>query len=422
MKRLGALAERDFRNLYFARGFSLIGDGIVPVALAFGVLETENSATALGAVLAARSLTLVTFLLIGGVIADRLPRRSLLIGSDLLRMAAQAATAAILISRTAKVWEIAALAVVYGFGNAFFLPTSTGIIPQTVSPGRLQQANALISLTQNSCTIAGPVLASLIIVTAGAGWAFAIDAVTFGISAFFIARLPSVRQTAQPGGRFFGELREGWRAFRSRRWLLLDGTFSALGGFAVIAPFLTLGPVVAKNQLNGSVSWAAIVAAFGAGSVLGGIGLLRAVPARPLLAAMIPPVLLALPTGLLAIPAPTAAIAAGAFAGGFGLAIFNTLFETTVQQNIPPSLLSRVAAIDWMLSASLLPLGQALAGPVSAVVGIRAIFVFSAAWIVVSTVAILSVRDIREFRGAVTVSGDTKADAPLDVTSGPDSS
>jgi len=274
-----------------------------------------------------------------------------MIGSDVLRLIAQAATAAILISRTAKVWEIAALAVVYGFGNAFFLPTSTGIIPQTVSPERL-----------------------------------------------------------------------GWRAFRSRRWLLLDGTFSALGGFAVIAPFLTLGPVVAKDHLSGSVSWAAIVAAFGAGSVLGGLGLLRSAPSRPLLAAMIPPVLLALPTGLLAIPAPTAVIAVGAFAGGFGLAIFNTLFETTVQQNIPPSLLSRVAAIDWMLSASLLPLGQALAGPVSAIVGIRAIFVFSAAWIVVSTVAILAVPDIREFRNATAVSRDAGESAPQDVRSGPDSS
>jgi MFS family permease len=137
VKRLGAPAEPDFRNLYFARAFSLIGDGIVPVALAFGVLQTDSSATALGTVLAARSRTLVTFLLIGGVIADRLPRRSLMIGSDVLRLIAQAATAAILISRTAKVWEIAALAVVYGFGNAFFLPTSTGIIPQTVSPERL---------------------------------------------------------------------------------------------------------------------------------------------------------------------------------------------------------------------------------------------------------------------------------------------
>jgi len=209
MRRSGVLGERDFRNLYCARAFSLIGDGIVPVALAFGVLQTANSATALGTVLAARSPTLVTFLLIGGVVANRLPRQSLMIGSDMIRFAAQAATAAIVISRTARVWQIAALAVVYGFGNAFFLPTSTGIIPQTVSAGRLQQANALISLTQNACTIAGPVLASLIIVTIGTGWAFAVDAVTFGISAFFISRLPMIRLAPRPGTRFFSDLREG---------------------------------------------------------------------------------------------------------------------------------------------------------------------------------------------------------------------
>lgn len=426
MNRLGALSEPDFRNLYFARAFSLIGDGMVPVALAFGVLETDNSASALGAVLAARSLTLVIFLLIGGVIADRVPRRRLMISSDTLRFIAQAATAAILISRTAKVWEIAALAVIYGFGNAFFLPTSTGIIPQTVSPARLQQANALISLTQNSCTIAGPVLASLIIVTIGAGWAFAIDAATFLISIFFVARLPTISAAPQSGYRFLDDLREGWQAFRSRRWLLIDGVASALASCAVLAPFLTLGPVVAQDHLHGASSWAAIIAAFGAGSVIGGLGLLRFVPSRPLLVAVLPPMLLALPTGLLAIPAPTAAIAVGAFAAGCGLAVFNTLFETTVQQNIPPSLLSRVAAIDWMLGASLMPLGQALAGPLSSLVGFRAIFLFAAAWIIASTAIVLAFPDIRNFRNAPPVPASTEQSAPQDapqgVTADPDPS
>lgn len=396
-KSLGPLSERDFRTLYLARGFSLLGDGLVPVALAFGVLETDDSATALGVVLACRSAALVAFLLVGGVIADRVPRRLLMLTTDLLRFAVQALVAVLLITGTAQVWQLAVLALLYGLGDAFFRPTSTGIVPQVVSPGRLQQANALIAMTQNSCTILGPVLASIIIVTAGAGWAFAVDAATFLISAFFVARLPATR-VARTAARFHTELVSGWREFRSRRWLFIDGFYSALGGFAVLAPFLTLGPVVANNELGGAPAWSAIVAAFGAGSVLGGAGLLRFSPERPLVAAVAPLALLALPAGLLAGPAHTAAIAVAAFFGGAGLAVFNTLFETTVQANVPEHLLSRVASIDWMLSASLMPLGAALAGPVSEAVGTRGVFLFSVVWILLSTAFVLSIPEIRRFR------------------------
>jgi MFS family permease len=396
-KLLGSLAERDFRNLYTARAFSLLGDGIVPVALAFGVLETRNSPIALGLVLACRSVGQVAFLLLGGVVADRVPRRLLMISADLLRFVVQALIAVLLVTRTAQVWQLAVLSLVYGLGNAFFLPTSTGLIPQVVSAGRLQQANALISMTQYLCTIFGPILASVIIVTSNAGWAFAVDAATFLISAFFVGRLPVIT-VARTATQLRTEFLAGWREFRSRRWLLIDGVFSALASFAVLAPFLTLGPVVAERSLGGAPAWAAIIAAFGAGSVVGGVGLLRFSPARPLVAAVAPLLLLVLPTLLLAIPAQTVLIALAAFAGGSGLAFFNTLFETTVQMVVPRELLSRVASIDWMMSASLMPLGSALAGPVSESIGTRGVFVFSAAWILLSTGFVLSRAEIRGFR------------------------
>ena len=394
----GALTEREFRNLYFARAFSLFGDGLLPVALAFAVLETRNSPSALGAVLAVRTAALVGFLLVAGVVADRMPRRLVLISSDLLRFGAQGAMAALILSGRARFFELIVLVFAYGLGDAFFRPTSTGIVPQTVSAARLQQANALIALTQSTFTVTGPAIAAALVVTAGPGWALAIDSATFLISAAFISRLSRVPR-APAGEGFLRELREGWRVFTSRTWLWIDGVFSAVGSFAVLAPFLALGPYIADHSF-GRADWGAILAAFGAGSVMGGFLLLRARPARPLVAAVTPLALLALPTGLLAVKAPVAVIAVGAFAGGLGLSVFNTLFETTVQMAVPPESLSRVASIDWMLSASLLPLGFAIAGPVSVAVGTHATLAASAVWAVVSTIVVLSVPDVRNFRHA----------------------
>ena len=204
----GALTEREFRNLYFARAFSLFGDGLVPVALAFAVLETENSASALGYVLGARAGALVVFLPVAGVIADRIPRRLVLMSSDLLRFASQGTMAALVLSGHARLFELIILIFAYGLGDAFFRPTSTGVVPQTISSERLQQANALIALTQSTFTVTGPALAAVFVVWAGPGWALAIDAATFLVSAAFIARLSRIPR-APAGAGFVHELREG---------------------------------------------------------------------------------------------------------------------------------------------------------------------------------------------------------------------
>ena len=205
-------------------------------------------------------------------------------------------------------------------------------MPDTVSRPRLQQANALISLTTSTFSVLGPVVAGLLVVTVGAGWALAVDATTFLISAFFVWQIRAVQVTRSQAGSFLRDLVEGWRVFRSRTWLWVDGLYSALGSFAVLAPFFVLGPIVAARSLGGAPAWATIIAAFGFGAVLGGVALLRFRPTRPLLAAVPPLVLLGVPPLLLAGPAGTAAIAVAAVGAGFGLTFFNTLFETTVQQ------------------------------------------------------------------------------------------
>jgi MFS family permease len=396
--RLGPLEEPQFRNYFFARAFSMAGDGIVPVALAFAVLEIEKSASALGLVLAAYTLPRLLFLLVAGVWADRLPRNLVMVASDLLRFGSQGTAALLLLSGEAEIWHLFALNFLHGVGGAFFVPASTGLVPQVVSPGRLQEANGLLSLTGSMTEVLGPVIGGVLVTTVGAGWALGIDALTFLVSAAFLVRLQVPEGPLRVAASFFSELRGGWREFTSRTWLWVDGVYSALGNAAILAPVWALGPLVAEESLDGASSWAAIVAAVGLGSVFGGLVSIRFKFERPIFAGVVALSLLALPPALLAGPAPTAAVAMGAFAGGAGLIFFNTLFETTVQEQVPPAALSRVTSIDWFLSLALYPIGLAGAGLVADQIGVGPTLAAAAVWAVVSTAIVLLVPSVREVR------------------------
>jgi MFS family permease len=181
---LGALQEPQFRRLFFGRSISLLGSAFAPVALAFAVIDDLDGAAAqLGLVLAAIWVPQVIFILIGGVWADRLPRNVVMVGTDLVMAGSQAAVALLLLTDRAEIWHLVALQVVRGIANAFFFPASTGLVPSVVSPERLQQANALLRLTQSGSNIVGAGLAGLIVAAAGSGWALAFDSLTFLASA-----------------------------------------------------------------------------------------------------------------------------------------------------------------------------------------------------------------------------------------------
>ncbi len=398
--RLGleVLQERSFRSLFFARALSLLGDGIVPVALAFAVLGIDRSATALGIVLAAQSVPRVALMLVGGVFGDRLPRRNVMLVSDLVRFASQGAVAALLITHSAELWQLAVLGFVYGSAASFFLPASTGLIPQVVSRGRLQEANALVSVTASSFSLLGPVLAGLIVATSGPGWAFAIDSATFLLSAAFLARIRDLGVVAPPGSSFLSDLVDGWRIVRTRTWLLMDGVFSAVGNAVIIAPIFVLGPLVAVRSLDGPKSWAIISAGFGLGAILGGTAALRIKPERPLFVGWLLLTLFGLPAALLALPAPTLVIAAGAVAAGVALNFANTMFETAVQQHVPPGAISRATSFAWAMALVLHPLGLGAVGPVSHAIGVRATLFAAAMWSVIASLIVLSVPGVRDLR------------------------
>jgi predicted MFS family arabinose efflux permease len=406
-----ALHERDFRLLFGAQATSLLGDQMVSVALAFGVLERGGSASDLGLVFAARSVALIACLLGGGVIGDRLPRRLVLVTTDLVRLVSQGALAAVLIAGGSSIWPIAALSALTGAANGVFNPTATGFLPAVVSPARLQEANALRSLASSAGRIAGPLLAGLLVATAGAGWALAVDAATYAVSAALVLaiRVPGRRAAhAPPAAGFLVDLRAGWAAFRSRTWLWTIVAWAAVGN-VVLGAWRVLGPVVAEHDLGGVGAWSAILAASGVGGVIGGIVALRVAPRRPLVFAVVALALFYLPTALLAAVAPTAVIAVGTAVGEAGLVLCLTVWESTLQRHVEPYLLARVSAYDWLGSMAFEPVGLALWGPVAALIGISNALWLATAAGVLSLAAILAVRDVRTLpahpRAAVAATG-----------------
>jgi MFS family permease len=359
---LGVLQERDFRLLFTGQVVSQLGDSITPVALAFAILDLTGRAADLGYVFAARSLPLVAFLLIGGVFADRLPRRAVMIGADVVRLGTQATTAVLLISGHARIWEIAALQALHGIGTAFFNPAATGLTPQVVSKERLQDANGLRGLSMSASGIAGPAISAALVAGLGAGWALGVDSVTFLISAVCLARLRLPAHIKLPPQSFLRDLLDGWTEFSSRSWVWVIVVCAAIGnGFS--GTFFVLGAAVSKADLGGASAWAVILASFSVGGLVGGLTVLRLKPHRPLVAACIAVLPWSIPPAMLALRTPVYAIAAVAFISGAGLMIFNSLWETTLQRHVPDASLSRVSAYDWFGSLLMQPLGFALVGP-----------------------------------------------------------
>lgn len=395
---LGALREREFRLLFAGQAISLLGDGMVGVALAFAVLDLTGSVSDLGYVFAGRTIPLVAFLLVGGVFADRLPRRAVMLIADVSRLASQGVIAALLISGHARLWELVVTQALHGTATAFFNPASTGLTPAVVSEGRLQQANALRGLAMAVGRVAGPAVAGVLVAAASPGWALAVDAASFGASALFLAQLRLGAHERVPARPFLQELHEGWQEVITRAWVWSILLFAGVVNMAS-AVFQILGAYVAKHSLGGAGPWALIVSALGVGSIVGGLLALQLKPRRPLLLSQLTFVLFGLPPALLALRLPAVAVAAGALVAGIGTGMGNPLWETVLQREIPRRSLSRVAAYDWLVSIALAPVGALLVGPVSAAVGVDPTLWGAAAIFVVGAMATLLVRDVRELRG-----------------------
>ena len=367
-RRLGALQEPDFRLLFAGTTITTIGDRLASIALAFAVLEMA-SATALGIVFAVRQGVQALVVVGGGVLSDRIPRNLVLVGASLVQGTAQAATAACVLTGTGGVGAIVVLQAIYGVGLGLVLPAEVGLVPQTVSPARLQQANALQGMSRNMIGVLGPAIGGAVVVASSPGIALAVDAVSFLVCADLLRRIRVPPRDGQGSHGFVHELREGWQEFTSRTWLWASVLLFGIGNLA-FAGWIVLGPAIADERLGGAGPWAVILTAGGVGAVLGGLVAIRIRPRRPLVVCVLAATLISLQTLALALSAPTPVIAAVSFVGGIGIAVHLTLWFTVFQQQVPPHAQSRVASYDTLGSFILMPVGMALVGPLADAVGI----------------------------------------------------
>ena len=400
MSRLGVLAEPQFRRYFVGQTTSYLGDGLLPVAISFAVLDLTGSATDLGLVLAVRTVPLVIFLLVGGVWADRLPRQLVMVGSDVVRGGTQAVLAVLLLTGSAELWHLLVLQGLYGAAEAFWRPASTALLPTIVSPRRLQQANALMAVSVNGAYTIGPAVAGLLVSAGSAGVAIAVDAASFAVSAvaLLLLQVPALERPDRPT-TFVADLREGWREFVSRTWLWVVVAFAALFLMLVTAPLMVLGPVVADRELGGAADWGFIAAATGVGVIIGSTAAARLTPERPILVGVL---LISAGSAVFAValgvPAATLAIGAAGFVAGVTEGIFEVIWITALQQRVAPAVLARVSSYDTVGSFVFLPVGLALAGPVAEALGTRTVLFAAAGFALASSVLVALLPSVRGLR------------------------
>jgi MFS family permease len=395
------LRNRDFRLLFISQALSQVGSQAVTVAMALYITRRTGSATDLSIVLGAGMIPTVVLIVFGGVWADRLPRKPIMVISDSMRLVLHAALGTLIILGAPPIWLIAVIEAFFAAATAFFQPAYSGLVPQTVPESEIGEAQALKGGVENLAVVIGPIIATVLVFAFGAGEMFLVDALSFLASAVLVLRIhprarsqkdldytPHTITTADPARAaatdytlahaeeeqdvsFFDDLRIGFREVSSRGWVW--GTIIAYSGVLLVSevPWQALAPI-ATRDIYGDVSYYGVmIALYGVGAVVGSLVASFWHPKHPIRLALILGVPWALLGAVLALGAPPFWLDIATLISGTSGALVGAWWETSLARHIPPTALSRVSAWDWMGSIALMPLGYAIVGPVSGVIGVR---------------------------------------------------
>jgi predicted MFS family arabinose efflux permease len=397
--RLGPLRHAPFRWLLAARTTSILGNAVAPIALAFAVLDLTGSATDLGLVVASRSVANVAVLLFGGVIADRLPRDVVLVGTSAAAAVTQGVVAALVVTGSASIPSLVVLSVLNGAVAAVSLPAAGALVPDTVPEPLLRPANALLRLGLNSGSILGASAGAGLVALVGPGWGLAVDAAGFAVAALLYARmrLPRVvRDPADAGAAqsVVADLREGWREFVSRRWVWIVVVQFTVLNAAFVGATAVLGPVVAEASF-GRAAWGLVVAALSVGLAVGAVIALRWRPRHALGIGVALMVVVAVPVTALAITPSVLALVVTFAVAGVAIEVFSIAWDQSLQTNVPRDVLARVYSYDAVGSVVAVPFGEALVGPLAQNVGSVPTLLGCAVLIVVATVFAAAAPSVR---------------------------
>lgn len=389
----------EYRRLFASRLISNIGNGVAPIAIAFGVLALpDGSPTGLSIVLAAQAVPLVLVLPIGGVIADRVGRPRMIAICDMILAVVVAVEGLLFLTGMASVATLAVLGVLAGTLNGLWYPAYPGLAIDVVPDEHLQPANAYMSVAGNGGFIIGTAIGGTLVALFGSGWAILLDATTFLVAGVLVFTLRRFSRPHDSGESPLRDLVDGWNAFISHRWIV-----AIVIAFSFIVMVMrgaeeVLGPVLANERYGGPQGWSAVLAAMAVGLLFGALIASRIRVERPLAVGMI--LCLTLPAWLLtlALAAPLPIVMLGAFAWGLAIELFQVMWFTALQRNVPSESLSRVSSYDAFGSLMFGPIGLALAGPLLTLIPISEAFLIAAGVAVAATIGALLVPSVWRLR------------------------
>lgn len=393
-----------FYQLFLARTISNFGNGISPVALAFGVLGIAGAdAASLSLVQFARTLPILLLLFVGGTLADKYGRARIMGLSDMLLSILILVIGFSFILGWPSLWLMVIVGLVSGLLNGIWYPAFSGMIPIIVPEEKRQGANAAIGFGSNIAFMLGTVGGGLVVATLGPGYALAVDAITFFIAGALVYPLRKLPQAGQVQENetisFTDELKLGWVEFKSRSWLVAVVIAFAFINAAAEGLWAVLGALQAAEAYgNGPAIWSLLLGAMSIGFLLGTIIANRMRPKHPLTIVMV--LILALPLFLVAyaVSAPIWLVFVAAVAMGIAQDVFYVMWSTVVQQNVPEDKLSRVNSYDTFGSFLIGPLGMLVAGPLALTFGVSTTLLWAAAISFLAVVGALLVPSVRNLQ------------------------
>jgi hypothetical protein len=390
------LRDKNFRLLFTGRVIDALGDAVSPAALTLAIVIATHSAAGLALVLVCALLPKIALLPVGGVVVDRLRPRRVAMTAALVSGAAQLSIGLLLLAGHIDFPLIAVIAAVKGAASAFDTPATLPLVAGTTDDSNRQAANALMGIAASATMLAGPALAGVLIFTAGAGWAFVLDAATFLFSACTLA-LIEVRPVHVPRASLREDLVAGWAEVRARTWYWTSLIGHATWNFAA-GLLATTGPLIAVTELGGKTVWLAALQASAVGYLAGAFIAGRAKVSRAILVGNFALMSYAVPLVLFAVAAPAWAVVTAYGLAMACLGFLNPVWETTVQQEVPAEVLARVSAYDWLVSLGAMPLGYALGPVLARQLGYTWPLAGAAALVVVTLAVPVSLPSVRNLR------------------------
>ena len=385
-----------FLVLILARFISNVGNGLSPIALAYGVLSLSGaSGKELSLVMSARIFPMIALMLFGGVIGDRFKRNRIVGGSDIAGSIFVAISAASFIFGFASVPLLVFMGFLFGVLNAMWWPAMSGVLPVILPKEKLKDGNALVGLLSNFGYVVGALMGGTLVTFFGSGWALLIDALSFFIAGILLWRLDVPPMEHRERAPLFTELKAGWFEFKSRSWLVamviaFTGINACFEGLVQV-----LGPLAFNENSHGPRNWSLNLAGLTLGMICGGLIALRVHVPRPMLFSMIVIAISAVWDFTLAFRAPLLITLCGAFLAGVAIEIYSVNWSTTMQRHIPEESFSRVSAYDAFGSFALAPLGIVVAGPLAMYYGVHTVLWITGGITLISALLVLLVKSVR---------------------------